>query len=267
VAGPGNDPFATVVDLITKVAEASGSADVRLEAISDLLTERTRSSVGLMVHGAPGGYEVRAVGRAASPETRLRMNDEMRIDARPDPLLDLFRAGHLEPTTAARAYGGQGRWQASPKCTGSVEIWGINQVAALPVRPGVEFVVFFVGRLGEDYDETDLAVLRAVQPVVTGLARMLEPEHVRSSSHPDHLTAREIQVLGLLAAGHKASTIGRIAGCSHRTVHRHLSNIYGKLGVGDRLSAVTVAHRLGLIEVEAWTALGTGPISSVPGDP
>ncbi|WEV78050.1 LuxR C-terminal-related transcriptional regulator [Janibacter cremeus] len=244
VTNSGGDPFATVVDLVTTVVEAPGTADARVGALSDLLIDRLGSSAGLMVHGAPLGYDVRAVGRSASPSARARMRADMRIDAGPDPLIDRFRAGSLEPTTAGRAYGGQGRWQSSPKCIGSMEIWGINQVAALPVRPGAEFVVFFIGRHGADYDEADLALLRAVQPVVAGLVRLFEPEHLP----PKNLTDRETQVLRLLAAGHKAHTIARLAGCSERTVHRHLSNIYGKLRVGDRLSAVTRAHRMGLLD-------------------
>ncbi len=246
VTDSGGDPFATVVDLVTTVAEAPGSTDARLAALGDLLIERLGSSAGLMIHGAPHGYDVRAVGRSASPEARAQMSANMRIDAGPDPLLDLFRAGSLEPTTAGRAYGGQQQWQSSPKCIGSLEIWGINQVAALPVRPGTEFVVFFIGRRGEDYDDADLEFLRAVQPVVVGLVQLFEPEHLL----PKRLTDRETQVLRLLAAGHKAHTIARLAGCSERTVHRHLSNIYGKLRVGDRLSAVTRAHRMGLLDGE-----------------
>lgn len=251
VPGPGIDPFATVVELVTRVAEAPGNADVRLEALCDLLTERLSSTTGLMVHGAPDGYDVRAVGKAASPEIAARMSDELRINAGPDPLLDPIRGGSLDPTTAGRAYGGQERWKASPKCTGSIELWGIDQVAALPVRTGVEFVVFFVARRGADYDDEDLALLRAVQPVVTGLAQLLEPEHLPPPAlRLQQLTGRETQVLHLLANGHKAATIARIAGCSERTVHRHLSNIYGKLDVGDRLSAVNAAHRLGLLDDE-----------------
>lgn len=243
-----SDPFATVVDLVT-AAVATGSADARIETISTLLTERLNSTTGLMVHGAGDRYEVRAVGHAAIPTSKDRLNTELRVTAGPDPLLDGIRGGDLSPTTAARAYGGQEIWQASSKCTGSVEIWGVNQVAALPVRTGTEFVVFFVARHGEDYDEDDLALLRAVQPVVIALADLLEPEHLPAPIlRLQHLTDRECEVLGLLADGLKASTIARVAGCSERTVHRHLSNIYDKLGVRDRLTAVTTAHRIGLLK-------------------
>lgn len=252
LVGVANDPtteaLATVVELVTRVGRASQEPDQRLEVIVDLLSERLHSDVGLMVHGAPDGFAVRAVGRAATPDARHRMGEEMRITGAPDPLLDPFRRGAIEPTTAARAHGGQEAWQASAKCIGSIEIWGINQVAARPVRGGVEFVAFLIGRYGEDYDDDDLDLLRSVQPVVAGLAQLLEPEHlIVPSLRGARLTAREEEVLRLLADGHKASSIARRIGCSERTVHRHLSNVYGKLDVGDRLTAVTRAQQLGLL--------------------
>ena len=251
VTSPVIDPASTFVQILTAVADTSGTADERLVVLSDLLNEFLRSSTGLMMHGAPSGDEVRVLGRGATPTIRLEMQDELSVDRAPDPLIDRFRNGQMEPTTAGRAYGGQRAWQASPKCIGSIEMWGINQVAALPVRPGVEFVAFLIGRHGDDYDDEDLALLRTVQPMVGGLTKMLEPEHLPPLVRPSApLTEREHEVLRLLAAGHTAKAIARRAGCSLRTVHRHLSNIYPKLEVSDRLAAVSVAHRLGLLDDE-----------------
>lgn len=248
VSGQGIDEYATVVDLITGVAGASEHVDARLARMSDLLVDLLSSPTGLMVHGAPDGFEIRAVGSAATPAARARMSDELRIAGGPDPLLDPIRAGELEPTTAGRAYGGQASWQASGKCRGSIDIWGIDQVAALPVRSGTEFVAFLIGRRGEDYADADLDLLTAVQPVAVGLVALLEPEHLPPPAlRVAQLTGREHEVLTLLAAGHKAATIARHAGCSERTVHRHLANIYAKLEVTDRLSAVVKAQRIGLL--------------------
>jgi DNA-binding CsgD family transcriptional regulator len=65
------------------------------------------------------------------------------------------------------------------------------------------------------------------------------------------LTYREAEVLVLLSRGHKAASIGRMLGCSPRTVHRHLANLYAKLEVADRLMAVQRAHQLGLLGPDA----------------
>jgi DNA-binding NarL/FixJ family response regulator len=59
------------------------------------------------------------------------------------------------------------------------------------------------------------------------------------------LTPREWAVLRLVADGAPAETIARRLGISHRTVHKHLQNLYGKLGVHDRAAAVRVAMQLG----------------------
>ncbi|MFI9818568.1 LuxR C-terminal-related transcriptional regulator [Saccharothrix variisporea] len=68
---------------------------------------------------------------------------------------------------------------------------------------------------------------------------------------PDHgLTEREHKVLTVLAQGLTAEAIARRMDISPRTVHRHLQNVYRKLGTTDRLSTVLRAQSMGLL-VEA----------------
>jgi ATP/maltotriose-dependent transcriptional regulator MalT len=61
------------------------------------------------------------------------------------------------------------------------------------------------------------------------------------------LTPRELAVLELLAHGLTASAIGRRLTIAEKTAQKHLEHIYSKLGVGDRLTAVQRAQRLGLL--------------------
>jgi len=63
------------------------------------------------------------------------------------------------------------------------------------------------------------------------------------------MSCRELQVLALLAQGMLARAIAHRLSVSPRTVHKHLGSIYRKLGVNDRLVAVTVAQRKGLIDL------------------
>jgi DNA-binding NarL/FixJ family response regulator len=51
------------------------------------------------------------------------------------------------------------------------------------------------------------------------------------------LSAREIQVLRLIAAGKSNHAIATELFLSERTVHRHISNIFDKLGVHSRTAA------------------------------
>lgn len=61
------------------------------------------------------------------------------------------------------------------------------------------------------------------------------------------ITPRERVVLCYLAQGLTADAIARRAGTSVRTTHKHLQNVYRKLGVTDRLEAVLKARAAGLL--------------------
>jgi DNA-binding CsgD family transcriptional regulator/tetratricopeptide (TPR) repeat protein len=59
------------------------------------------------------------------------------------------------------------------------------------------------------------------------------------------LTSRELEVLGLLAAGHTNPQIGEALYISRKTASHHVSSVLAKLGVRTRVEAAGVAHRLG----------------------
>jgi DNA-binding CsgD family transcriptional regulator len=64
------------------------------------------------------------------------------------------------------------------------------------------------------------------------------------------LTPRELEVLLLVAEGHTNREIGAALFMSEKTASVHVSRILGKLGVGGRVEAAAVAHRLGLMAPE-----------------
>lgn len=64
------------------------------------------------------------------------------------------------------------------------------------------------------------------------------------------LTAREEEVLRLVAEGLSNRQIGERLYISGKTVSVHVSNLLAKLGASGRAEAVTVAHRRGLLTVE-----------------
>jgi DNA-binding NarL/FixJ family response regulator len=63
----------------------------------------------------------------------------------------------------------------------------------------------------------------------------------------DVLTAREAEVLTLVAEGLSNRQIGEQLYISGKTVSVHVSNLLAKLGAGGRAEAVTIAHRRGLL--------------------
>jgi DNA-binding NarL/FixJ family response regulator len=63
------------------------------------------------------------------------------------------------------------------------------------------------------------------------------------------LSAREIEVLSLVAQGESNKGIARQLHISEATVKTHLVHIYGKLGVADRTAAVTTALQRGILRL------------------
>ena len=106
--------------------------------------------------------------------------------------------------------------------------------------------------------------------VLAGHARIaLENEDAtEGASSADHdpaaalgLTAREAEVIRLLAIGRSNQEIADELFLSRKTASVHVSNILGKLGVSNRVQAAAVAQRVGLV---ADTTPGTpagGPLT------
>jgi DNA-binding CsgD family transcriptional regulator len=84
---------------------------------------------------------------------------------------------------------------------------------------------------------------RVARALRTGLAPEREPATVSEVV----LSAREREVLALVAEGMTERRIAEQLTVSPHTVHRHMANIRAKLGRGSGASAVAEATRLGLI--------------------
>jgi len=75
------------------------------------------------------------------------------------------------------------------------------------------------------------------------------------------LSPREVEVLRLIAAGRTNRSIAAELVLSEKTVHRHVSNIFTKLGVGSRTAAAAFAYEHGISSVT------TRPLPSAPSAP
>ena len=84
--------------------------------------------------------------------------------------------------------------------------------------------------------------------VVAEFARLTEREH-RRREQPlvEPLSARELEVLALVAEGLSNREIGDHLFITPGTVKNHVSNVLAKLGVRDRTQAVLQAQELGLL--------------------
>jgi DNA-binding NarL/FixJ family response regulator len=111
------------------------------------------------------------------------------------------------------------------------------------------------GYLLKDVQPAELAA--AIRTVAAGGA-LLAPavtarvlQEVAGPQADAGLTAREREVLALLARGRSNKEIAAQLVLSEKTVKTHVSSILGKLGVADRTQAALLAVREGLVGGEA----------------
>jgi two-component system, NarL family, nitrate/nitrite response regulator NarL len=91
------------------------------------------------------------------------------------------------------------------------------------------------------------AGLIVLDPTVAGATGI--HAHARTSPAGESLTAREREVLELVAAGLPNKAIARELGISEHTAKFHVGSLLGKLGAGSRTEAVTLATRRGLLPI------------------
>ncbi len=100
---------------------------------------------------------------------------------------------------------------------------------------------------GEEVLETVRMVARGHAVLDRGVWDALA-EQRRTRAEQFGLTAREMDVLGLLGRGYRNREIAESLGLSQSTVKTHVARIFKRLDVSDRTDAVITAFRLGIIE-------------------
>jgi len=99
------------------------------------------------------------------------------------------------------------------------------------------------------------AIVAAVEAAAAGLvvlpgdalAEVPQGTAARAAAPPEALTAREAQILALLAEGLVNKQIAARLGISRHTVKTHLAALFHKLGVSTRAEAVAAGARAGVI--------------------
>ena len=98
-------------------------------------------------------------------------------------------------------------------------------------------------------EESALAELATARRALVELGAppaVREVDRLRDRRLPGGLSERELEVLRLVAEGRSNPDIARALVLSHKTVARHLSNIFVKLDVSSRTAAAAYAHEHGL---------------------
>ena len=132
------------------------------------------------------------------------------------------------------------------------------------------------GFLFKDTRAADL--LNAVRVVASGQSvaaptvtrRLIEhfvtnaPPPARDASSLDALTAREREVLTLIALGRSNGEIAQQLYLSEGTVKGHVNRILTKLGLRDRVQAVILGYRTGLVTASDPVGPAQAPIAPPP---
>ena len=108
-------------------------------------------------------------------------------------------------------------------------------LAALAAR--VSGFVLKSAPISEVIATLERALITPLSFTASGLHKAL-----KAKAHLPNLSAREFEVLTILATGKSTKEIARQLFLSEPTIKSHLANIYRKLEVNNRISAVTVAR-------------------------
>jgi DNA-binding CsgD family transcriptional regulator len=159
-----------------------------------------------------------------SPDA-VRLGDVVRAGwALEEPTLRIFERLRISPHQADLALASGGEYDG----------WTLiapTAISRLQLRPLVEHA----------------RLLRGLDRHVELLARVCAAAPREPDAGAARLTPRERTVLHLMHEGRTAAAIGARLGVSERTVHKHQEHLYRKLGARDRLSAVLLGQRSGLL--------------------
>jgi two-component system, NarL family, response regulator LiaR len=184
--------------------------------------------------------ELEVVGEAANGEEALRMAHELRPDV---VLMDL-----LMPVMDGIAATGAIRTELP-----EVEVVALTSVledasVSGAVRAGA------IGYLLKNTEAEELH--RAIKAAANGQVQLASEaasrlmREVRAPESPEALTAREIEVLKLLARGKANKQIAHELFVGEKTIKAHVSSILAKLDVQSRTQAALHAVRTGLVSMD-----------------
>jgi DNA-binding NarL/FixJ family response regulator len=190
---------------------------------------------------------MRVVGEAGDGQVALdRMAVLDRAGDLPDVVLMDLQMPRVDGVTATSEI--KRRWP-------DVEVVAVTSfVEEAKVRAALEAGA--TGYLLKDADAPEVAA--AIRAAVAGQLH-LDPAAAKAlasglrapRSTADALTAREREVLTLVATGCSNRQIGRHLGVAERTARTHVSNILAKLGLVSRTQAALWAVKEGLVEPAA----------------
>jgi DNA-binding NarL/FixJ family response regulator len=210
---------------------ASGEQPVRLLIADDHPV--VRDGLSGMFAADP---DFSVVGEASDGSQALRLADALR----PDVILMDLRMPGMDGVTAIAELGRRG----NPARVLVLTTYDTDSYVLPAIEAGA------TGYLLKDAPRDEL--LRAVRAAAAGQSVLAPSVATRlmnrvRTPEPELLSHRELEVLGLVAAGTTNREAAARLFISEATVKTHLLHIYAKLGVTDRAAAVAEAYNRGLL--------------------
>ncbi|PPK97475.1 regulatory LuxR family protein [Kineococcus xinjiangensis] len=246
------------LDVVTVLAGAERPEDVA-SAVAPALTGLLHAD-GFLYHDSEvvrrGGEVLRWRVASALPTPPFPGHEDLMCE---HPLVrradDVLQRGALRLSDVETA----SSWRSSRLYGEALRAEGVDdQVTSVLERSGDRWRTVTCYRAGTPFTERERDLLALLRPQLrAGLRRLLPPGRPRPGTGAapalpaapagSELTAREDEVMALLARGCTSGQIGRAVGCSARTVEKHLEHVYAKLRVTNRVEAV-----------QRWSPRGTG---------
>ena len=195
--------------------------------------------------------------------------------------LDMLLASAEDVTAVGQVASGDAAARALASCAADVVMLdldlvgedGCDVIARIgEVAPGARVLAFTVSRDQQRHraallagarglitkDKAGEVILKAIREVASGglwferqlleqtLTRSISRDNGRALQHAE-LTKRERDIILLIGEGLKNAQIARRLRISEKTVRNHLTSIFGKVGVSDRLELLVRAYQAGLV--------------------
>ncbi|MGH2636240.1 MAG: response regulator [Actinomycetota bacterium] len=223
--------------------------DPGLGAASRVLVVEDHAVIrGVIKLACEHAYGLEVIGEVETGEEAL---ERCRADDPDVIVLDLALPGELQGLDVARRLRSEGHRARILVLTGFTD----DQTLFESIRAGVDGylektvgVRFIADALGRVARGERVFTRDQERAMLTALGRLARQTREVSGAQAD-LTERELEILQYVAVGLSVKQVATRLGLSPRTIETHLAKLYRKLGVRNRVQALSRAASLGLIEL------------------